>query len=78
MRLICLTIAIASLSCAQTADEIMARVATNQDASSAARAKYVYHQNLLVRMKRAMDGWPAKRFGITPLLPPKRAQSASW
>ena len=38
---------------AQTAEEIMAQVAKNQDASAAARASYVYHQNLLVRMKRA-------------------------
>jgi hypothetical protein len=53
MRLTCLVLACASLASAQTADEIMARVAANQDASSAARAKYVYHQNLLVRMKRA-------------------------
>ena len=39
--------------CAQTADEIMAKVAKNQDADVAARSQFVYHQNLLVRMKRA-------------------------
>ena len=38
---------------AQTADEIMAQVAKKQDADVEARAQYVYHQNLLVRMKRA-------------------------
>jgi hypothetical protein len=43
----------AALSAAQTADEIMAQVAKNQDASATARANYVYHQNLLVRMKRS-------------------------
>lgn len=38
---------------AQTADEIMARVAKNQDADVAARSEFVFHQNLLVRMLRA-------------------------
>jgi hypothetical protein len=37
----------------QTADEIMAKVAENQDRAEAARTGYVYHQKLLVRMKRA-------------------------
>lgn len=37
---------------AQTADEIMARMAKNLDRDVAARNEYVYHQNLLVRMKR--------------------------
>jgi hypothetical protein len=38
---------------AQTADEIMAKVAKNQDADVAARSQFVYHQNILMRMKRA-------------------------
>ena len=53
MRLVCLALIWASLAGAQTANEIMARVAANQDQAAAARAKYVYHQNLLIRMKRA-------------------------
>ena len=36
----------------QTADEIIKKVAENQDAASAGRAHFVYHQNVLVRMKR--------------------------
>ncbi len=52
MRLLVFAAACAGLASAQTADEIMTRVAANQDQSSAARARYVYHQNLLVRMKR--------------------------
>ncbi len=42
-----------TLLSAQTADEIIAKVAQNQDADVAARSQFVYHQNLLVRMKRA-------------------------
>lgn len=38
---------------AQTADEIMARVAENQTRAEAARTSYVYHENLLVRLKRS-------------------------
>ncbi|MDQ6699125.1 MAG: hypothetical protein M3Z36_02940 [Acidobacteriota bacterium] len=38
---------------AQTADEIMARVAANQDRAQSVRSTFVYRQNLLVRMKRA-------------------------
>lgn len=37
---------------AQTADQIMDNMAKNLDRDVAARAQYVYHQNLLVRMKR--------------------------
>lgn len=51
MRALLLLSAAVSLS-GQTADEIMSRVAQNQDRASAARAQYVYHQNLLVRMSR--------------------------
>ncbi len=43
----------AGLLPAETADEIMAKVAANQDAAVAARSQFVYHQNVLVRMKRA-------------------------
>jgi len=40
-------------ACAQTADEIMVKVAENQTRAEAARAGFVYRQNVLVRMKRA-------------------------
>jgi hypothetical protein len=40
---------------AQTAGEIMASVAKNQSRAEAARASYIYQQNVLVRMKRG-DG----------------------
>ncbi len=57
MRLILTTLWCAfsalSLLTAQTAEEIMARVAENQDRAQSARSSFVYHQNLLVRMKRA-------------------------
>lgn len=43
----------AAMLCAQTADEIMAKVGASQDADVAARKDFVYHQNLLIRMKRA-------------------------
>lgn len=36
-----------------TAQEIMARVAENQDRAQSVRSTFVYHQNLLIRMKRA-------------------------
>ncbi len=38
---------------AQTAPEIMARVAENQSRAEEARAAFVYHENLLVRLKRS-------------------------
>ncbi len=37
----------------QTADEIMSRVAENQNRAQESRSAFVYNQNLLVRMKRA-------------------------
>ncbi len=37
---------------AQTAEEIIKRVAANQDAAASGRSHFVYHQNVLVRMKR--------------------------
>ena len=43
----------AGVLCAQTAEEVMAKVGQSQDADVAARLEFVYHQNLLVRMKRA-------------------------
>jgi hypothetical protein len=53
MRVFLLLTAAACALCGQTAQQIMSRVAANQDHASAARAQYVYHQNLLVRMSRA-------------------------
>ncbi|MCU1262654.1 MAG: hypothetical protein JWO80_5539 [Bryobacterales bacterium] len=44
---------IPAVMAAQTAEEIMARVAENQSRAEDARASFVYHENLLVRMKRA-------------------------
>ena len=41
-----------AVASAQTADEIMAKVADNQDRAQSVRAAFVYHQNILVRMKR--------------------------
>jgi hypothetical protein len=38
---------------AQTAEQIMARVAENQTRAEDARASFVYHENLLVRLKRS-------------------------
>lgn len=38
---------------AQTADEIMARVAENQDRAQSVRSTFVYRQNLLIGMKRS-------------------------
>jgi hypothetical protein len=43
----------AGLVYGQTADEIMAKVAENQSRAETARSGFVYHQKLLVRMKRA-------------------------
>jgi hypothetical protein len=51
MRSLLLILCAASLS-AQTADEIIQRVAENQDAAASGRSRFVYHQNVLVRMKR--------------------------
>lgn len=36
-----------------TADDIMARVAANQDRADQARADFVYHQDVLIRLNRA-------------------------
>lgn len=52
MKLAILLASAVSLA-AQTADEIMARVAENQARAEDARKAFVYHQNLLVRLKRA-------------------------
>ena len=53
MRFAVVLILSAGALCAQTADEIMTKVGQSQDADVAARAEFVYHQNLLVRMNRA-------------------------
>jgi hypothetical protein len=54
---------------AQTADEIMARVAENQTRAEAARAGFVYRQDVLVRLKRS-DGKLAREedreYTVTP------------
>lgn len=39
--------------CVETAKDIMARVAENQNRSQSLRSAYVYHQNVLVRLKRS-------------------------
>lgn len=53
MRLLFLVVALfPALACAQTADEIMARVAENQTRAEAARAGFIYSQSVLVRLKR--------------------------
>jgi hypothetical protein len=58
-----------ALAWAQTADEIMAKVAENQTRAEAARAGFVYRQNVLVRLKRA-DGKLAREedreYTVTP------------
>lgn len=41
------------LSSAQTAEEIMTKVAENQDRAEAVRASYVYRQNILVRLQKS-------------------------
>ncbi len=54
-------LAVASMVCAlrpalvraQSADEIMARVAENQTRTEAARASFVYQQDVLVRLQRS-------------------------
>jgi hypothetical protein len=57
------------LASAQTAQEIMARVAANQDRAEVARAGIVYRQNVLVRMQRT-DGKLAREedreYSVTP------------
>jgi hypothetical protein len=58
-----------ALARAQTADAIMARVAENQTRAEAARAGFVYRQNVLVRLKRS-DGKLAREedreYTVTP------------
>jgi hypothetical protein len=53
----------------QTAEQIMAKVAENQNRAAAARVNYVYQQNVLVRMQRA-DGKLAREedrsYSVTP------------
>jgi hypothetical protein len=68
MRL-ALVLLIPAFLTAQTAEEIMARVAENQTRAEAARASFVYHENLLVRLKRS-DGKLAREeirdYTVTP------------
>ncbi len=52
MRLNLLFLLLPALACAQTADQIMAKVAENQNRAEAARTGFVYRQNVLVRLKR--------------------------
>jgi hypothetical protein len=58
-----------ALAGAQTADEIMAKVAENQTRAEGARAGFVYRQDVLVRMKRN-DGKLAREedreYTVTP------------
>jgi len=58
-----------SLVCAQTAGEIMAKVAENQTRAEAARAGFVYRQDVLVRLQRS-DGKLAREedreYTVTP------------
>ncbi len=51
LSMACCSAALAQTA-AQTADEIMTKVAENQDRAQAARAAFVYRQNILIRMKR--------------------------
>lgn len=53
MRFFLLFLCAAYMLPAQTADEIIKRVAENQDVAASGRAHFIYHQNVLVRMKRA-------------------------
>jgi hypothetical protein len=57
------------LASAQTAHEIMARVAANQDRVEAARAGFIYRQKVLVRLQRT-DGKLAREedreYSVTP------------
>jgi hypothetical protein len=52
MRFFMLLLCAAGTLPAQTADEIIKRVAENQDIAAAGRTHFIYHQNVLVRMKR--------------------------
>jgi hypothetical protein len=69
MRLPFLFVLLPVLVCAQTADEIMAKVAENQERAESARAGFVYRQNVLVRLKRT-DGNLAREedreYAVTP------------
>jgi hypothetical protein len=60
---------IPALANAQTAQEIMTKVAANQDRADAARAGFVYHQDVLVRLQRT-DGKLAREedreYTVTP------------
>jgi hypothetical protein len=54
---------------AQTAGEIMAKVAENQARAESARAAFVYHQSVLVRMKRANGSLAreeSREYTVTP------------
>jgi len=54
---------------AQTADEIMAKVAANQDRSVEARERYVFNQEVLVRIKRTngkLSSEQTRVFTVTP------------
>src|SRR5256885_2935565 len=56
MRTMVLAVCVASIAGAalgQSADGIMQRVAENQTLAQEQRSGYVYHQNMLVRLKRA-------------------------
>jgi hypothetical protein len=65
-----LCLAVLSISVrAQTADEIMAKVAANQDRSVEARERYVYNQEVLVRIKRTngkLSSEETRLFTVTP------------
>jgi hypothetical protein len=51
--MICLLPLLILAQATPTADEIMTRVAENQERAKAARARYVYDMNVFVRLKRA-------------------------
>ncbi len=69
MRLISLLLALSIPAAAQTADEIMARVADNQNRAEQARTGFVYRQQILVRLQRS-DGKLAREedreYTVTP------------
>jgi hypothetical protein len=52
MRLYMLLLCAVCALRAQTADEIIKRVAENQDVAASGRTHFIYHQNVLVRLKR--------------------------
>jgi hypothetical protein len=58
-----------ALACAQTAEEIMIKVAENQTRAESARAGFIYRQDVLVRLKRT-DGKLAREedreYTVTP------------